>query len=327
MAQLKLKVYCQNNFTMKIYKKLYLTVSIFIVFFINSLNHTYAKDVKIIMKVNNEIITNVDIENEYTYLIALNKNLEAIEKKKILLLAKESLIKEKIKKIEILKYFELGKNNLLIDNIIKSIYQNLNINDEEEFKNYLKSYGITFNEVYKKIEIESVWNQIIYERYKNKIVINEENLKQKILNNPKKINSVLLSEIVFDFKNKNEIEDKYQEILKSIEDIGFKESVIKFSISESRNNFGSLGWVNENILSNKIKDKIKNLEIGQITTPIIMSSGMLILKLEDRKIESYEIDLNQELSNLKKFQTNNQLNNFSIVYFNKVKNNLTINEY
>ena len=134
---------------MNLYKQINFYISIIIIFF-NSLIFTQADEVEIVMKVNNEIITNVDVENEYTYLIALNKNLEAIEKKKILLLAKESLIKEKIKKIEILKYFELGKNNLLIDNIIKSIYQNLNINDEEEFKNYLKSYGITFNEVYKK---------------------------------------------------------------------------------------------------------------------------------------------------------------------------------
>ena len=311
---------------MNLYKQINFYISIIIIFF-NSLIFTQADEVEIVMKVNNEIITNIDIENEYTYLIALNKNLESIDKKKILLLAKESLIKEKIKKIEILKYFELNKKNSMIDNVIENVFKNLNFRNKEEFVNHLKDYDISFDEVYRKIEIETVWNQIIYERYKNKIVINEENLRQKIINNPKKIKSILLSEIVFDYKNKDEIENKYQEIIKSINIHGFKESVIKFSISESRNNFGSLGWVNENILSNKIKDQIKSLEIGEISNPIITSSGILILKLEDKKIENYEVDIDEELIRIKKFQTNNQLNNFSIIYFNKVKNKLIINEY
>lgn len=311
---------------MNLYKQINFYTFILIIFF-NSLVFAQANDVKIIMKINNQIITNIDIKNEYNYLIALNKNLETINKDKVLLLAKESLIKEKIKKIEILKYFELNKKNSMIDDIIESIFKNLNFENKEEFINYLKSYDISFDEVYKKIEIETVWNQMIYERYKNKIVINEKNLKQKIIDSPKKIKSVLLYEIVFDFDNKSEIENKYQEILKSIDINGFKETVIKYSISQSRSNFGSLGWVNENILSDKIKDQIKSLKIGEITNPIVTSSGILILKLEDKKTENYEVNLDEELMKIKKIQTNNQLNNFSIIYFNKVKNNLTINEY
>jgi peptidyl-prolyl cis-trans isomerase SurA len=299
---------------------------VFIFLMISSIS-AQGEDVKIVMKINNEIITNIDIENEYNYLIALNKNLENIEKEKIFLFAKQSLVKEKIKKLEIIKYFELNKKNQMVDGIIKNIYRGLDINNEKDFKNYLQGYNLKFNDVYKKIEIETVWNQIIYNKYKNKIVINEENLKKKILNNPQKKESVLLSELIFDFENKNEINAKYQNISKSINDIGFKETVIKFSIADSKSNFGSLGWVNINILSQKIKKELEDLSIGEFTKPIVVPSGMLVLKLDDKKIEDEKVDLNKELETIIKFETNAQLNNFSIIYFNKVKNYLSINEY
>jgi peptidyl-prolyl cis-trans isomerase SurA len=312
---------------MNLFKQTKNYLSLIFIFLMISSIFAQGKDVKIVMKINNEIITNIDIENEYSYLIALNKNLENIDKEKIITFAKQSLVKEKIKKLEIIKYFELNKKNQMIDGIIRNIYIGLNINSEKDFKNYLQGYNLKFNDVYKKIEIETVWNQIIYSKYKNKIVINEENLKKKILDNPQKKESVLLSELIFDFENKNEINAKYQNILKSINDIGFKETVIKFSIADSKSNFGSLGWVSINILSEKIKKELENLSVGEFTKPIIVPSGMLVLKLDEKKIEDEKVDLNKELEKIIKFETNAQLNNFSIIYFNKVKNYLSINEY
>ena len=312
---------------MNLFKQTKNFLSFIFIFLMISSIFAQGEDVKIVMKINNEIITNIDIENEYNYLIALNKNLENIEKEKIFTFAKQSLVKEKIKKLEIIKYFELNKKNQMVDGIIKNIYIGLNINNEKDFKNYLKGYNLKFNDVYKKIEIETVWNQIIYNKYKNKIVINEENFKKKILDNPQKKESILLSELIFDFENKNEINAKYQNISKSINDIGFKETVIKFSIADSKSNFGSLGWVNINILSQKIKKELEDLSIGEFTKPIVVPSGMLVLKLDDKKIEDEKVDLNKELEKIIKFETNAQLNNFSIIYFNKVKNYLSINEY
>ena len=312
---------------MNLFKQTKNYLSFIFIFLIISSIFAQGKDIKIVMKINNEIITNIDIENEYNYLIALNKNLENIEKEKIFMFAKQSLVKEKIKKLEIIKYFELNKKNQMVDGIIKNIYRGLDINNEKDFKNYLQGYNLKFNDVYKKIEIETVWNQIIYNKYKNKIVINEENFKKKILDNPQKKESILLSELIFDFENKNEINAKYQNISKSINDIGFKETVIKFSIADSKSNFGSLGWVNINILSQKIKKELEDLSIGEFTKPIVVPSGMLVLKLDDKKIEDEKVDLNKELETIIKFETNAQLNNFSIIYFNKVKNYLSINEY
>ena len=286
-----------------------------------------ANEIKIVTKINNQIITNIDIDNEYKYLIALNKSLQDIKKEKVLIFAKKSLIKEYVKRIEISKFYELKSKNETVNIMIEKIYKNLNLSSLDQFKNYLKDFNLKFEDIYQKIEIEAVWNQMIYSKFKNKIVIDEENLKKKIIGNKKKIESFLISELVFSFNNKNEIDKKYTEIKKSIQDVGFKESVLKFSEANSKNNSGVLGWINENTLSNKIYNEIKMLEIGEFTKPIISPSGVIILRLDDKKFVDINLDIDVELEKIIDFELNNQLNNFSTIYYNKVKDNLSINEY
>ena len=166
------------------------------------MGHLYSSEVKIVTKINNEIITNIDIEKEYQYLIALNKSMQDIEKDKIINYAKQSIIKEKIKKIELQKFYILNQKNEMIDIMIEGIYQNLDFNSTNEFKDYLKNRNLNFDEIYKKIEIETLWNQMIYEKYNNKIIINEENLKKEILKNPKEVESYYLYELVYIIKIK-----------------------------------------------------------------------------------------------------------------------------
>ncbi len=310
-----------NNF-----KKRYLRLLFLIVIFLWC-TEIKSKEIKIIVKIENDIITNIDIENEYNYLISLNKQFQSIDKEKILGFAKESLIKEVIKKNEILKYYELNKKNEMIDVMIENIYRNLEINSKDDFINYLGERNLDLDDIYKKIEIEAVWNQMIYAKFQDKIILNEEKLKKKIEDNPETIEIFLLKELIYDFKNQKEIEIKYKKIIESIKSIGFDETVIKFSIAESKNNFGSLGWINKNVLSNKIKNEIEKLEIGEISKPMIVPSGILILKIVDKKIDKKKIDLEFELNKAIQFETNSQLNNYSTLYFNKIKNNLAINEY
>ena len=286
-----------------------------------------ANEVKIIAKVNNQIITNIDVQNELNYLIALNSSLQKIDKSKVKEFARESIIREKIKLQEISKNFESNKENEVINNYIENIYKNLGINSKNEFINYLKEFNLDYEKVYKKIEIEFIWNQLIYEKYKNKISIDQEDLKNKILNNKKKLEHYLLSELIFDINNKNEINSKYMQILNSIKTIGFKESVVKFSIADSKKNFGSIGWVIKDTLSDKIKENINNLKKGEISKPILLNSGVLILKLEDKKLVDENINLNEELEKNVQKEINNQLNNYSIIYFNKIKNNTNIYEF
>ena len=311
------------NFNYKLNLKiLFLVILIFL-----PIGHLYASEVKIITKINNEIITNIDIEKEYQYLIALNKSMQDIEKDKIINYAKQSIIKEKIKKIELQKFYILNQKNEMIDVMIEGIYQNLDFNSTNEFKDYLKNRNLNFDEIYKKIEIETLWNQMIYEKYNNKVIINKESLKKEILKNPKEVESYYLYELVYDYKNKDEVIKKYKQIVDSINLIGFKETVLKFSISQSKTNFGLLGWINKNALSDKIQKEITNLSKGEITKPIIIPSGILLLKLEDKKIENLDINIDMALKEIIKFETNNQLNNYSLIHFNKVKSKLFINEF
>ena len=164
------------NYLIKI-KKILIIFLISIIFFNTGLK---SQEVKIVAKINNEIITNIDVENEYIYLTALNLSLKDIEKKN-LDFAKNSFIKEKVKKIELLKYYELNKKNMTVDNMMENIFQRLGLNSQSEFKDYLENLELDYDEIYKKIEIETVWNQMIYTRYKDRVIINEDELKKEIM--------------------------------------------------------------------------------------------------------------------------------------------------
>ncbi len=280
----------------------------------------HAEKVEIINKVGTDIITNIDIENEYKYLIALNNNYKSIEKKKIYNYARESLIREKIKKNEILKFFDLGTKDNYIESKIREIYLNLGLNDIKEFENYLKDFDLKINDIYEKIEIEVKWNQLIFDKYRNQIIVNKDILKKKLIEDSKNRDSYNLSELVFSVQDKSEFEKKYNQIIKSIENIGFDKTVLIFSEASSIENSGKLGWIDEISLSKVILNEIKKINVSQITKPIRVSNGILILRLnEKKKINEINENIDKELSKLIDFERNKQLNIFSSIHFNKIK--------
>lgn len=286
-----------------------------------------ANNVKIITKIGTDIITNIDIDNEYKYLIALNDNYKSIEKNKIYDYAKESLIREKIKEIEIKKFFDLGNKDDYLDDRVKAIYQNLGFLNIEEFNNHLKKNKLDLNEIFRKIEIEIKWNQLVFEKYNNKIIINKESLKEKLIKESKKSYSYNLSEIVFSIKDRSDFENKFNSIIKSINDIGFEKTVLIYSESNSVNKSGNLGWIDELSLSKIILNEIKKINVSEITKPIKISNGILILKLNEIKEIDYTIEnIDDELSKLVNFERNKQLNTFSSIYFNKIKEKILANE-
>ncbi len=311
-----------------ILNKIFYILTLFVINIFLIFTNVSSAEVKIVMKINNEIITNIDIENEYKYLIALNKSLNNLNKDTVLELAKNSLQKEIIKKIELDKIYELNQKNPSVSLMISNIYKDLGLNSEEEFKSYLKKLELEFKDIYKKIEIETVWNQMIYTKYNEKVIINEEVLKEQILQNKKKERKFLfLYELVFDFKNKEEINKKYKEILESIKIKGFEETVIMYSIANTKMKSGLVGWVDINTLNNKIKNEVMNLDIGEISNPISIPSGILLLKVDDKKTEIVEADVDKELEKLIEIELTSQLNNYSTIFYNKIKRNQIINEY
>ena len=303
-----------------------LLISFFVIILFCNFNFLESKEIKILSKVGDQIITNIDIENEYKYLISLNKEYQKLEENKILNFAKSSLQREKIKEIELKKYFDLGVQDPFLNEKIGELYKNLGFSNSNDFQNYLNKFDLDIENVARKIEIELKWNKLIYEKFKNQIKINEELLRKKIIAESKNKDVYNLSELIFSYKNEQEYQKKLLEIKKSIEDIGFDKSVLIFSNSETRKDNGNIGWINEFSLSELILKEIKELDIEEISKPIKIQNGVLILKLNDKKKTDMSINIDEELRKLIKFETNKQLNIFSRIYYTKIKNKLNINE-
>ena len=283
---------------------------------------------KIIFKINNEIITSLDLENEINYLLALNPNLNNLSKQEIIRISKKSVIQEKIKSTEILKNFENPKLPLeLLEKLIKNIYFKIGIANLDEFKIYLNSKNVSYENVIKKLEIEALWNELIFSKFSNKLNIDEEKIMNDLkMNNNQKIRSYLMSEIFFEVKKGEKLNKKFDEISRSINKIGFDNTALKYSISETASVGGKLEWIKENSLNKKIIDFIKSKKLNEYTDPIAVPGGFLILQINEIKFTEVKKDLELEFKNSLRTMKNNQLNQFSKMYLNKIKKDIEINE-
>ena len=309
----------------KIIKTLYI---LFVVLLLCNTSANSLEKVFIILKINNEIVTNIDVKNEIKYLIALNPQLKTVPKNQIQEIAKKSIVKENLKKSEILKYYILDQKNPLLQEILAQFYKKLGMDNEKEFKEYLINFDLLIDDVLKKIEVETVWNQMIYQKYKAQLQINPEKLKKiiSLKKNNQENNLLSLIEIVFEKKKDEKFQEKLTQIQNSIEEIGFENTANIYSVSESSKFGGKLGWVNEESLTKKVLEGINGLKIGEQTAVLDMGSSYVILKIQDIKKQIIEINEDTALKKMIKFEENKQLENFSRIYYNKVKINSQINE-
>ena len=303
---------------------------ILVLFFFLLNNFSYSKiDLQIIMKINDQIVTTYDLEKESNYLLALNPKLKEISENDLLRLAKKSMIKEMIRKSEILKYKELNLENNQINNVLNKIIQNLNFSDLSQFENYLRNFNISLDDIREKIEIENEWKNLIYARYSKSIKINKNELINKIEKASKEEFSLEynLSEIVFSKKQNISITDYSKKILESIEINGFENTANLYSIADSSKAGGRIGWVKKNNLSTEIIRKLENLKINSYSSPIKISNNYLILKINDIKEVAIEFDKQKEIDKMVMSETSKQLDKFSNIFYNKIKLNSTISEF
>ena len=280
-------------------------------------------------KVNNQIITNIDVKNEKNYLLALNPNLRNLSEKDINRYAIDSIINERIKKIEIEKRYEITVNEIVIKKIISDLYSKIGISDIEAFKNYLLNYNINLDLVKKKISIEVAWNDYIVNKFNNLILIDEEKIRKKVdkLSEKNFVENILLSEIIFTLKDNENLENKFLDIKNSINNIGFEQTAKIYSVSESKKNGGEIGWVYISQLSDKIASKIDKLNIGEFTNPITTPGGFIVLKILDKKEQLLEIDKNEQFKKAVNFEKNRQLTKYSTLHYKRVFNKTIINEF
>ncbi len=308
---------------MKINKKLFKAIFVFYIFF---LNQSTAIENKILFKVNNQIITSIDVLNEINYLSLINSDFQKLDKQKIYEVSKNSLIREKIKEIDLKKQFvELKLNEEYLNELFKNYSRRIGFKNTNDFRKEIKKNNIKIDSVIKKITIEAFWNQLIIDKFLKNVKINEAYIKKE-LQNQKMQREYLLSEILFGLEKNNELDNKMKLIKKAISDEGFSKAALIYSISDTSNSGGKLDWINEASLNIKIKSALNNLEIGAHTEPILLPGGYLILKINDIKEVVKEINYEKEFEKIKRAKTNEQLNIMSNLYFNKIKKNIIINE-
>ena len=289
---------------MKFFKIFFFTL---IISFINT-QKTLSIESKIVLKIDNNIITNTDIGNEANYLQALNPNLKNLDRDKIFQIAKNSLVREQIKKIEISKLNNKNVDKKYLDSVIKSIYLNIGIENKNEFLIYIKNFNIDINDIERKLTQEALWNQIIFKKFFSKVKIDKNNIRKEIA------------------LNKNKIDELLEEIKTSINSNGFENTALIYSISDSSRSGGKLGWINEASISKKILNQITSLKVGELTKPILIPGGFLILKIDNKKKIEEKIDIETEVSKVIREKQNVQLNQFSNMYFNKIMKDVKINE-
>tara|TARA_Y100000591_G_scaffold61235_1_gene49780 strand:+ start:41 stop:955 length:915 start_codon:yes stop_codon:yes gene_type:complete len=299
------------------------TIFFFIIFFLQ-INLINSSEVKIVTKVNSEILTNIDIENESKYLTIQNTNLKNLNKNELYELSKNSLIRQILKKGEVLKNFKLEKNTKLGEKLLKENYTAIGFENREKYSYFLKKQGFEIEILREKLLIDRLWNLLIYEKFKNKIKIDEDEIKKKVkefINNQRKVYEYDLSEILFD------INTNYNELIDFTDKHGFEAAASKYSISDTSTNGGKIGWIKSNNLAEKLRKQISNLSEGQISKPIEIPNGNLLIKLNRKREIENRIDLELEIKKQISFEQNRQLNSFSLNFYKKLKQNSIINEY
>tara|TARA_B100001559_G_scaffold222410_1_gene186687 strand:- start:739 stop:1689 length:951 start_codon:yes stop_codon:yes gene_type:complete len=314
------------NLYIKLMKYTIKIINFFLLFLIFTFK-TFALENKILFKVNNEIITSIDLLSEIEYLKLINENLNNIEQKKLFEIAKNSIIREKIKIIELFKYYD----NLEVESqhykiLMNELLKKTNLNKYEDLEKLLISKNININSVEQKIKIEILWNNLIFRKYSKDVKIDKKKIKSDLLkNNFQK--EFLLSEIVFNIDNSQKLQTKFNKIKNEIETNGFSNAALVYSISDTANKSGKLGWIKFNSLNSKIKKILLDTEIGQITEPIVIPGGFLILKIENEREAKILNDIDKEINIVANEKANKQLNQFSNIYFNKIRKEIKFYEF
>ena len=303
-----------------------ITILSFIIW-ISLIKQVVSFENKILFKIDNEIVTSLDLLNEVNYLSMVNKRFNTLEKKTIFEISKNSIIKEKIKSIELSKYFdELNIENKYYDILLNNFLTKLNLNSKNELKKLVNDYNLPFEIIEKKLKVEFFWNQLILSKFSKDVKINEDEIKNKITQNSYQ-KEYLISEILFNLEKNEKISEKFKKIKKEIELNGFGNAALIYSISSSSDNNGKLGWIKDNSLGKKIREEIQKISLGGFTNPIVVPGGFLILMIVEERQTKIETNLEQELKSITNEIANKQLNQFSNIYLNKIKKEIQINEF
>ncbi len=299
---------------------------LFVIFFLFQTSQVFAKiSNSVVITVGSLPITHLDVIKEMTLVSILSGNrIDDSNKVQIKNIAVKSLIKRKIRELEINKYGVKNYKKSDLENLIKKASINLGI-DKEGLKRIMTSNNLDFKYLEKKFEIDLKWNSLIFNLYKNKVVLNMSEIKEKISSELERSDSnrtFLLSEIEVNIPEDN-LDAIVKKIMKSINEEGFENAAKKFSISKSAELGGSIGWISEKNLSRKIYENIKNLETNEVSKPIILESTMLIVrKMGERVLDK---DIEKIKNDIILIEKNKKLKMFSNSHYSNLERTTQIN--
>ncbi|OCW83836.1 hypothetical protein AKH18_00010 [Pelagibacteraceae bacterium GOM-A4] len=305
-------------------------IKIFVIFIIILIFNSKANSqIEIRFKVGEEIITNIDVKNEMNYLVFLRPNLGKISENELIKISENSIIREIIKKKEIDRLFTKTVNIEFIDEIKNNLLKFKSVNNEEELKILLNNNNIEYEEIIEKMKYEGLWNELVFKKYNSFLKTDKKKLKEQLIK--KKTNEKSyqynLSELLFEISVDETFNNKYEIIKEFIKVNDFKTAAVKYSISDTSNKGGQIGWVKDTFLSEDLVELLSKIEIGRTSKPIKTPNGYLILKINNKKEIENIINIEKELDELIKYERNNQLNQFSLMYYKKLKQSTIINEY
>ena len=298
-------------------------------FFIIISTNLVSANIEIKYKINNDIITNMDIDNEKNYLLFIRPSLKSLPNKEIIKISENSLIREIIKKNELNEVFDVNEADKYINKVKKNLYRFTNVNNENDLKKLLKNNNIEYENVIEKMKYESLWNELIFRKFNSLVKLNKNKLRSdlelKIKNNKKY--EYNLSELLFELNKTEKVYKTYEDIIDYVKLNNFKSAAFKYSIANSSKSGGEIGWVKETLLSKDLNNKLKKLKKNEITEPIKYPNGYLILKINDKREMKQIVNFDEEFKDLVNFEKNKQLNQFSILFYKKLKQNSKINAY
>ena len=280
------------------------------------------------MTIGNKPITQSDIVDEIKIILILNNESYSDDKRDQLHeLAVRSTVKRTIKKIELERnnFFQFNEEDL--ERELARLASNIFI-DVNTLKNLCESNELDFSKIEDQVKTELYWNSLIFEMYKGNLKINQEEIEDqlKLSKNKNQINEYLISEIVISKVEDDKLDLEVQELKRKIENESFEQVAREVSISESALKGGDLGWINETQLNENLLSQIRSLNVKQLTKPIQVTNGYLIIKLNDKREKNIKIDFEKTLKKMILEEKNRQLNQFSLIYFNKIKQNIYISE-
>tara|TARA_Y100000590_G_C15635754_1_gene982927 strand:- start:161 stop:1099 length:939 start_codon:yes stop_codon:yes gene_type:complete len=278
------------------------------------------------MTIGNKPVTKSDVVDEIKIILILNNESYSDEKREILhQLAVKQIIKRNIKKIEIEKkdFLKISQKNF--EKELIQLANKLNM-DLDTLKSIFESNGIDFKLVEDQIMTELFWNALIFEIYKSRLKVDSEEIEERLksINNENQTEEYLISEILIKLENKENFKSEVEKLKNRIEIEGFEAVAKNLSISESSENGGDLGWLNENVISDKIKTSISNTSMGSLSEPILIDGTILIFKIRNKRKIDNKLSLEEAKEEMVKSEKLKILNMHSLSHYDKLRRMITV---